>query len=269
LSEADLTEAMVGGRTELYRRQRSETLGPVVLECVNLRWGSIVNGVSFEVRRGEVLGLTGLLGAGADAVARLVGGDLRPDGGSIRLRGETTIIRRPRDAINAGLCLVTDERKIEGILPNLGLTENLALPSLGYRRRAGIIVDYTSERSAISDVIHRFGILAGSLGVAMRTLSGGNQQKSLIARWSLSASDVIVLIEPTRGVDVAARVDIYRRIDELAGTGMAVIVVASDIPELLALADRILVMREGTVFSETCPTEVDEERLSLMIQGAQ
>jgi ABC-type sugar transport system ATPase subunit len=268
LSEANLTEAMVGGRTELFRRGRSEVFGAVVLECANLRCGDAVNGVSFEARQGEILGLTGLLGAGASTVARLVGGDLHLDAGTIRVRGVPVQMRDPRDGVAAGLCLVTDERKREGILPNLALKDNVALPSLSRRRFAGLFVDATAERSAVLDSIRSFGVGASSIDAPMRTLSGGNQQKALISRWRLAASNVYVLIEPTRGVDVAARADIYRRIDELTAVGAAIIVVTSDIPELLALADRIIVMRDGAIFAETRPADVDEERLSLMIQGA-
>jgi ABC-type sugar transport system ATPase subunit len=268
LNEADLTEAMVGGRTELYRRERPETLGALALECADLRWGNAVNGVSFEVRQGEILGLTGLLGAGASIIARLIGGDLHLDAGTIRVQGVPVAMRHPGDGAAAGLCLVTDERKREGILPNLALNDNIALPSLSRRRVAGIFVDAAAERSAVFDSIRSFGVVASSIDAPMRTLSGGNQQKALISRWRLAASSVFVLIEPTRGVDVAARADIYRRIDELTAAGAAIIVVSSDIPELLALADRIIIMRDGAVFAETRPMDVDEERLSLMIQGA-
>jgi ribose transport system ATP-binding protein len=268
LNEADLTEAMVGGRTELYHRQRPATFGAVILESADLSWGDVVSGVSLSVRRGEILGLTGLLGAGPNKVARLLGGDLKSSAGTIYVHGAAVAMRGPGDAIAAGLCLVTDERKVEGILPNLGLKDNIALPSLTRRRTRGIFVDGAGERSVVSAIVRRTGVVASSIDVAMRALSGGNQQKALIARWLLKESEAVILIEPTQGVDVAARADIYRRIDELAAAGKAVILVTSDIPELLALADRIIVMQDGRTVAETRPDDVDEERLSLMIQGA-
>jgi ABC-type sugar transport system ATPase subunit len=125
-----------------------------------------------------------------------------------------------------------------------------------------------AERAAVNDEVRKFGVVASSIEVPIRTLSGGNQQKSLIARWHLDDAAVFVLIEPTRGVDVAARAEIYRRLDELAAAGKAIVFVSSEIPELLALADRILVLRDGRIVGETRPAETSEERLTLLIQGA-
>ncbi len=269
LTEADLTEAMVGGRTELYQRRRPADFGPVVLECAGLARRDRVKDVGLAVRQGEILALTGLLGAGQNEVARLLGGDLRGDGGTIRVRGVETVLSDPADAIAAGISLLTDERKGEGVLANLALRANIALPSLGRRRAGGIFVNASAETAAIVDEVERFGVVTSSIEAPIRTLSGGNQQKALIARWHLDDSDVFILIEPTHGVDVAARAEIYRRIDALAAAGKAVIVVSSEIPEILALADRILVMRNGRVLAETTPADTDEERLNLMIQGAQ
>ena len=122
--------------------------------------------------------------------------------------------------------------------------------------------------SAVEREVRDFGVVAASIEVPMRTLSGGNQQKALIARWDLADADVFVLVEPTRGVDVGARADIYRRLDALARAGKAIILVSSDLPEVLALADRILVVRDGAIAAEARPADLDEERLNLMIQGA-
>ena len=269
LTEADLTEAMVGGRTELYQRRKPADFGPVVLECAGLTWRDRVKDVGFAVRQGEILALTGLLGAGQNEVARILGGDLRADSGTIQAGSRAIVPRAPADAIAAGISLLTDERKGEGILANLALRANIALPSLQRRKVAGIFVKAPAETAAITDEVERFGVVASSIEAPIRTLSGGNQQKALIARWHLDDSAVFVLIEPTHGVDVAARAEIYRRIDALAAAGKAVVVVSSEIPEILALADRILVMRNGSLFGETRPAETDEEQLNLMIQGAQ
>src|SRR5262249_28743892 len=196
-----------------------------------------------------------------------LGGDLGPDAGAISVRGRPTAFRRPGDAIRAGICLLTDERKSEGILANLALKENIALPSLA-RRRRGVFVDMAWERATVDDAVRRFGVVASSIEVPVRTLSGGNQQKALIARWHLDDASVFVLIEPTHGVDVAARAEIYRRLEALAAAGKGLIVVSSEVPELLALADRILVLCSGRVVAEVAPSDTDEERLNLLIQGA-
>ena len=268
LSEADLTEAIVGGRTEIYRRERPPGFGAVILECTGLGWRDRVSNFDLDVRQGEILALTGLLGAGQNEVARLIGGDLRPGAGTVRMRGQPVAMRGPGDAVAAGVCLLTDERKAEGILPNLALKDNIALPSLDGRSVAGMFVNTAAEQMAVTAEIHQFGIVASSSGVPVRTLSGGNQQKALIARWHLEDSDAFVLVEPTHGVDVAARDEIYRRIDALDASGKAIILVSSEIPEVLALADRIVVMRNGRIFAETSPADTDEEKLNLLIQGA-
>jgi ABC-type sugar transport system ATPase subunit len=268
LSEADLTEAIVGGRTELYRRERPPGFGAVILECAGLGWRDRLSNFDLQVRQGEIIALTGLLGAGQNEAARLIGGDLRRGAGTVRVRGKPAALRNPGDAVAAGICLLTDERKAEGILPNLALRDNISLPSLDHRSVAGMFVNAAAEQRAVEEEIHHFGIVANSSGVPARTLSGGNQQKALIARWHLRDSDAFVLVEPTHGVDVAARAEIYRRIDALAAAGKAIVIVSSEIPEVLALADRIVVMRNGGIFAETSPADTDEEKLNLLIQGA-
>jgi len=198
----------------------------------------------------------------------MLGGDLPRDRGTIRIDGKPLALRHPADAVRAGISILTDERKREGVLANLALRENIALPSLLRRRRGGIFVDAAAERAAIRDEVREFAVVASSIEVPVRTLSGGNQQKALIARWHLADAAVFILIEPTHGVDVAARADIYRRLEALAASGKALIVVSSEISELLALADRILVFRAGHVVAEKTPDDTDEEHLNLLIQGA-
>ena len=267
--EADLTEAMVGGRSEIFARARPAASRPTpMIVAEGLRYGDQVKDVSFSVADGEILALTGLLGAGQNEIARLLGGDLQPDAGSIVIGGRKVVLRHPSDGRAAGICLVSDERKKEGILPNLTLRENIALPSLGQRRAGRLFVDRGAERTAVAESVRQFGVVAGSLETPMRSLSGGNQQKALIARWHLAAAMAFVLIEPTHGVDVAARGEIYRRLDALAAAGKALVVVSSEIAEVLAIADRVLIIREGRIAAATSPSETDEEGLNLMIQGA-
>jgi ABC-type sugar transport system ATPase subunit len=269
LTEADLTEAMIGGRSERYERGAGAPAGEVLLAADGLAWRGRVTGVSLAAKGGEILGLTGLLGAGQNEAARLLGGDLVPERGTIRVKGRAQRFRAPSDAIAAGVSLLTDERKSEGIVPNLALRENIALPSLSRRAAGGMFVRRAAERQAVAEEIRQFGVVTSSMDVAIRTLSGGNQQKALIARWHLDDAAVFILIEPTHGVDVAARGEIYRRLEALAAAGKAVIVVSSELPELLALADRILVFRAGRIVAGTRPAETSEEKLNLLVQGAQ
>ena len=249
-------------RHDSRRRQRRS------LEVTGLRIGTRVRDVSFVARRGEVLALTGLLGAGQNEIARAIGGDLRADGGTIAKDGAALTLRTPHDAVQARICLLTEERKHESILPNRPLRENIAVASLAARRHGPGLVDTAAERAAVEREVRDFGVVAASIEVPMRTLSGGNQQKAMIARWDLADADVFVLVEPTRGVDVGARADIYRRLDALARAGKAILLVSSDLPEVLALADRILVVRDGAITGEASPSDLDEEGLNLMIQGA-
>src|SRR6185312_14293219 len=175
--------------------------------------------------------------------------------------GRTVTARTPHDAVAAGICLLTEERKAEGILPNLSVRENIAIASLRERRNRLGVVDARSETAATSAAAKDYGVVAGSLEMPMRALSGGNQQKALLGRWALADTDVFVFVEPTRGVDVGARADIYRRLDALARAGKAILVVSSDLAEMLALSHRILVIRDGQVAAEVTPAPVDEEAL--------
>jgi ABC-type sugar transport system ATPase subunit len=266
-SESRLTEAMLGTASESYRAQVHEP-GEVLLSVSGLRWGTRVRDVDLTVRRGEIVGLTGLLGAGQNEIARLIGGDLIPDAGRLAVGGKTINARLPHDAVGAGICLLTEERKTEGILPNLSVAQNIAVASLSSRRGPLGTVRGHAESEATAAAAHDFGVIAASLDVPIRTLSGGNQQKALLARWGMADSDVFVLVEPTRGVDVGARADMYRRLDKLARSGKAILVVSSDLVEVLTLAQRILIVRDGRIVAETAPAATNEEQLNLMIQGA-
>lgn len=265
-SEARLTDAMIGGQSQRYEKSM-RVAGERLLRVSGLGWRRHVRDVGFEVFRGEIVALTGLLGSGQNEIARLVGGDLVIDTGTLELANVERRFASPHAAVQAGVCLVTEDRKHEGILPNRPLRENIAIASLPARMRVAGVIDGSAERLAVAGVAGNFGVVASSPEVAMRTLSGGNQQKALLARWHLADADIFVLIEPTRGVDVGARAEIYRRLDTLARAGKAIIIVSSDLPEVLAVADRILVVRDGRISAETTPERVDEEGLNLLVQG--
>lgn len=267
-SEARLTEAMLGAASERYQSTERPG-GDVVLAVDGLRWRGRVRDVSLAVRRGEIVALTGLLGAGQNEVARLLGGDLIADGGDIRVDGETLKAGSPHDAVAAGVCLLTEERKVEGILPNLSVRENIGIASLKRRRGVLGIVDRRAEARVTSEAAQDYGVVASSMEMPIRALSGGNQQKALLARWAVADSKVFVFVEPTRGVDVGARADIYRRLDALAAAGKAIVVVSSDLVEVLTLAHRILVVRDGRISAEVTPRQVSEEQLNLLVQGAE
>jgi ABC-type sugar transport system ATPase subunit len=266
-SESRLTETMIGGQAQHFQ-STERSAGEALISVRRLAWGRRVRSVDFVAKRGEVLALTGLLGSGQNEIARLVGGDLRADAGVIQVGNKVLTAASPYDAVAAGICLLSEDRKHEGILPNLPLRENIAIASLGERNGFAGTIKNDDERKATKDSANAFGVVASSLETPMRTLSGGNQQKALLARWHLADAKAFVLIEPTRGVDVGARADIYRRLDALARVGKAIVLVSSDLAEVLLLADRILVVRDGAIAAEVSARDVDEERLNLLVQGA-
>jgi ribose transport system ATP-binding protein len=248
LTRGRLVELMVGRPLEQeFPKVRAEQ-GPEVLAVRELSGGRVRN-ASFSVRAGEVLGIAGLVGAGRTDLARLVFGADPVERGEILLDGHRATIRTPRDAIRHGICLLTEDRKAEGLVLGLSARDNFALPNLdrwspwGWIRRGRELSEF--ERFVVSLRIR----LAGP-GQPARDLSGGNQQKLLLARWLERDSRVLIFDEPTRGIDVGAKHEIYLLINELAARGKAVVMISSDLPEVLGMSDRILVMHRGRVAGE-------------------
>jgi len=249
LTREQIIERMVGRPlVDEYPPRGGAALGEVLLAVEGLV-GRGVSGVSFAVRRGEILGLAGLVGAGRTEVARLVFGADRRRGGTIRVAGRAVPISSPRDAIRAGICLLTEDRKTQGLVLGRSALENFALPNLGRFSRWGWL-RRDAEREAFARHVAALGLRVASERQAAGQLSGGNQQKLLIARWLETRSEVVIFDEPTRGVDVGARYDIYALIHELARRGKAIVIISSELPEVLGVCDRILVMREGHVTGE-------------------
>jgi ribose transport system ATP-binding protein len=249
LGRDEIVEKMVGRPlTDEYPRRGGAAIGEVLL-AVDALSGGPVRAVSFAVRRGEILGLAGLVGAGRTELARLVFGADRRSGGTISLAGRKLAIASPRDAIRAGICLLTEDRKAQGLLLGRSALENFALPNLGRFSRRGWL-RLGAERAAFACHVATLGLRIAGPRQTAGQLSGGNQQKLLIARWLESASEVVIFDEPTRGVDVGARYEIYQLIHELARQGKAIVIISSELPEVLGVCDRILVMREGRVNGE-------------------
>ena len=244
----DLIEMMVGRRLDEEFPKRRAPVGPARLVVKGLGGGR-VRGVSFEVRRGEVLGLTGLVGAGRTETARLIFGADRAEAGTIELDGQPLAIRRPRDAIRAGICLLTEDRKTQGLVLGHSVRANFALPNLPRFSRLGF-VRQRRERQALSRYIESLGIKAQHPDQPAKYLSGGNQQKVVLAKWLERNCEIVIFDEPTRGVDVGAKYEIYLLINALAAAGKAILMISSELPEVLGMSDRILVMHEGRVTGE-------------------
>ena len=265
LTRESLIEKMVGRPLDQEFPRRDAAPGPVLLAAEDLRGGR-VRGVSFEVRRGEVLGLAGLVGAGRTDLVRLIFGADPRAGGTLRLNGRPVAISSPRDAVRHGICLLTEDRKGQGLVLGLSARENFALPNLAHWTRWGW-VHQRAEALAFLRYVERLAIRLAGPEQAAQHLSGGNQQKLLIARWLESDSQVIIFDEPTRGIDVGAKVEMYHLINELAARGKAIIMISSELPEILGMSDRILVMRAGRITGEIAdvPAASQEQVLALAV----
>ena len=245
----ELIAFMVGNAPRVAAERRAVARAEVVLQVNDLRRAPDVGAVRFDLHAGEILGIAGLVGAGRTELLRLIYGLDVPDGGEVRAFGEVLPAGRPDRAIAAGLGLIPEDRKADGLLLDWGLAANASLAALPEFSRFGWI-DAPRERAVAKRHLDRLGTKYRDVEQPARELSGGNQQKVLFSRWLLRACRILLLDEPTRGVDVGARAEIYRVVSELAARGMAVIVVSSDLSELVAVCSRILAMRGGAVVAE-------------------
>jgi inositol transport system ATP-binding protein len=249
LNEQRLIALMVG-RELAAGVSRTGTAGEeAALEVKALSRKDRFRDVSFRVARGEIVGMAGLMGAGRSDVGAAVFGLAPADRGEIRIHGKAVKIGSPAEALAHGISMVTEDRKDSGIVPGMSVTHNLTLASLA-RWSPGLIIQHRAEREAAQRQVSAFSIKTSSTNRPAKYLSGGNQQKLLIARALLAEPSVLILDEPTRGVDVGAKAEIYRLIGELAQTGKAILMISSEMNEILALSDRILVMRNGTISAE-------------------
>ena len=249
LTREKLIEMMVGRKLENVFPNQRATIGAERLVAKNLRRRSAVKGVSLLIRKGEVLGLTGLVGAGRTEVARLIFGADRRDAGTIELDGKPLEIRSPIDAIRHGLCLITEDRKSQGLIVRRSSRETFGLPNLLSLSRFGV-VRQREERKAFGGYIDSLRIKIPTQEETACNLSGGNQQKVVLAKWLAANSEIILFDEPTRGIDIGAKQEIYVLINRLAASGKAILMISSELPEVLGMSDRILVMREGRITGE-------------------
>ena len=257
--EHEVISLMVGRQLELPPRT-ARAAGTPIIAANGLTWRNRVCNVSIEVRRGEILGIAGLVGAGRTELVRLLAGLERPDGGEIRLRGQPVRLRSGAAASRAGIGLVPEDRKKEGIIPLRPVTANISLPSLRKASRAGL-VRYSWLRRAVSRLTEDVQLRPPDIDRPIGLFSGGNQQKAIICRWLLADADVLIFDEPTRGIDIGAKHEIYLLIERLADSGKAIIVVSSELPEIIRISDRVLVMREGRIAAELPHGELTEQMI--------
>jgi ABC-type sugar transport system ATPase subunit len=261
LDDAALVRRMVGRDVAYERRPPSRAPEPTpLLEVTGLTRAPVFRDVSFTLARGEIVGLAGLVGAGRTPLARTLAGIEPWDSGSVRLAGRPYRPRGPREAIAQGVAYLPEDRKRDGLVLGMRVRENVTLPVLQRFTRGGRVAaaaEATAAQRAVADVDLR----PPDTERATHTLSGGNQQKVVLAKWLLTDAGVVLFDEPTRGVDVGAKTDLHRQIRALADGGKAVLVISSELPELLALADRVLVMREGRIVTELAGDALSAEQV--------
>jgi ABC-type sugar transport system ATPase subunit len=260
LDQDALIRMMVGRELkELFPKEAVEP-GEEVLSVTGLSLGQRVKEVGFTLRRGEILGIAGLVGAGRSETVEALFGVRRASAGQVRVRGVARSIRSPRDAIGQGIALITEDRKLQGLNLKGTVEENISLVALGKLFRGGVI-RRGKERAVADDYMRRLRIKAASREALVASLSGGNQQKVVLAKWLLADPEIIILDEPTRGIDVGAKRDLYLFMGELVRQGKAIVLVSSEIPELMGLSDRILVMAGGRITGELPRAEFSQERI--------
>ena len=266
LSQAELIRLMAGQEMrptspDEIKRSASRTSDPVVLEVTNLSSAPGVRDVSFKVHQGEILGLGGLVGAGRSETVEAIFG-LRPrQRGELSLNGKRYAPRRAADAIRAGIGFVAEDRRVQGIVPDFSVRENLLLGHLAASRKFGL--GYSHRKQKVDELIQNLGLPAQRLDTNLLNFSGGMQQKIIIARWLLLEPSLLLLDEPTKGVDIGTRTSIYAMLRQVAETGVGVVVISSDFEELLRLCERIVVMSDGSSIANVPSGMLNEEKLTL------
>jgi ribose transport system ATP-binding protein len=270
INSEQLIDMMVGRHvTDLFPGGKRK-VGEVVLKVEKLRFGKKVEEVSFEARAGEILGIAGLIGSGRTETARAIFGAEHKDGGTVTLNGRRLSVHSPRDAVRQGIGLIPEDRKNQGVVISLPIRENATMAIL--HRFLGLlgVIKKKAEEQAVQGLAKRLAIKMRDIEAPVSSLSGGNQQKVVLSKWFGAGCRVIVFDEPTRGVDVGAKAEIYKLIDELAAEGLAVVLISSDLVEVIGMSDRILVMSRGRIAGELQKPEFSEANIMrLALQGLQ
>jgi rhamnose transport system ATP-binding protein len=265
LTTADLVRYMVGREVALFPKVETPP-GEILLEVGGLTRTGVFHDVDLTVRAGEVVGLAGLVGAGRTEIARVLFGIDRPDAGRISVGGEEVSFERPDDALRAGIAYLPEDRHQQGLVIDFSITQNISLPILP-RLFPRWLVNGGVERTLADGYATRLSVRMTNVDQLASALSGGNQQKVVFAKWLASEPRVLILDEPTRGIDIGAKVEVHRIIGDLAASGLAIILISSDLPEVLAMSDRIIVLHEGAITAELSRTEANEERVMFAATG--
>jgi ABC-type sugar transport system ATPase subunit len=259
-SEDRIIRAMVGRAVGLFPKQPA-TVGDVALEVRNLSGRNGVHDVSFSVRKGEIVGLAGLIGAGRTETARLICGADPRTSGTVSIEGQALRINSPADAVRHGIGWVPEDRKQQGLILGMDVKQNTTLAVIERISRALGAIDARQERAITNRYVEMLAIATPSIAKVVSTLSGGNQQKVVLAKWLTSQPKVLILDEPTRGIDVGAKAEVHALMSRLAGQGMAILMISSELPEIMGMSDRVIVMCQGRVTGEFQRHELSQEAI--------
>ena len=268
LDRDEMIHMMVGRELKEKIPKQAAEIGDPMLEVKGLNRKGALEDINLEVRKGEVLGIAGLVGAGRTELARAIFGADPIDSGEITLNGKTVHVRSPKDAIKLGIGLVTEDRKALGLILGMVVRENITLANLDAVTKLGF-VNQREEKRAAQKYIEDLMIKTPSSEQQVQNLSGGNQQKVVLAKWLFTQSRVLIFDEPPRGIDVGSKVEIYQLMNRLAATGAAIIMISSELPEILGMSDRILVMHEGRIAGELSKEDATQEKIMWLATGGE
>ena len=258
--ETKLVQLMIGRELKEYYPEKTETIGETILEVKGLSVPNSLNNVDFNLKKREILGLAGLAGSGGETITKVLFGLVKEYYGEITLDGKAFHPKNPRQCISEGISYVPEDRKTQGLFLNLNVQKNMSIVSLRNYRKFRLIKS-KEEREKVNGLIKHLSVRPNDPNKQIRNLSGGNQQKVLIGRWLMEKYKVLILEEPTRGVDVGAKMEIYQEVNKLLENDLSIIMVSSELPELLGMCDRILVFSEGKLTAELSKHEATEEKI--------
>ncbi len=266
-SQEEIVSLMVGREIKAFFPRTAAPLSEVVLEVRNLTRKGVFSDVSFSLRRGEILGIAGLVGSGRSDVAMSIFGAYPPDAGEILFEGKPIKIGSPRDAIARGIFLVPEDRKVQGLFLNMSVKHNLTIVELLKKFKLLSLVNEKAREERAREFIRELSIRCGSLNAEIRSLSGGNQQKVVIAKGLSVEPKVLILDEPTRGIDVGAKAEVHRLMDDLTRRGISILMISSELPEVMGMSDRVLVMRSGRIVASFDRENLSGERIMMAAAG--
>ncbi|MBU3218159.1 sugar ABC transporter ATP-binding protein [Clostridium estertheticum] len=267
VSKDDLITMMVGRKMEEQYPYKKPTNVTPILKLKDVCLEGILKSINLEVRAGEILGMSGLMGSGRSEVAKVIFGEYKKTSGSIEMNGKQVNINCPKDAINNGIAYLSEDRKKEGLILPLSVKQNMTLASLDKFEKKIFRISKADEKNVVDEYIKKLAIKTPTQDQLIKNLSGGNQQKVIIAKWLIQSPKVLIIDEPTRGIDVGAKKEIYDVLNQLKAEGKAVIMISSDMSEVLGISDRIVVMHEGKITGELSRQEATQESIMKLAIG--